>query len=133
MNHDSQALTAGIEDVDTTGTAAINVAFSVHLHAVWYTLSGVRTHISKQPIGTQCKGTVVLHIKGPDNALSRVVDVEDAFIGREGQAVRHDKIAHQQSQCAQVSGCAEDAGNGLLPLLPGATESPRIGEVDAAV
>ena len=35
--------------------------------------------------------------------------------GQECQAVGHDEIAHKQSQGAQVSGYAKDAGNGLLP------------------
>ena len=107
MSHDSHAFTTGIEDVDTAGTAAIDIAYRVHFHAVWYALSSVRRHIGKWPCGCQGEGAVVLHFEGAHDALTRVVDVKDALIGREGQAVRHDEIAHRQSQSAQVGGTPE--------------------------
>ena len=66
-------------------------------------------------------------------APPRVVDVENALVGREGQAVGNHEVVHQQRDAAQVGCDAVDAGVGQVPLLGRRGQRPRVGEVDAAV
>jgi hypothetical protein len=45
------------------------------------------------------------------------VDVEDAFIGREGEAVRSEEIVHQHRDGAEIGRDAEHAREAQVPLL----------------
>ena len=132
MYDDAQGFAGGVEDVQAAGAAAIDIALGVHLHAVRHALA-VAAQVGEQPLGGQRQAAVILHIVGADDAPPGVVDVEDALVGGECQAVGDDEVADQQGQCAQVGGEAKDAGDGLFPLLAGAAEGPGVGEVDAAV
>ena len=132
MHHDAQGFAAGVEDVQAAGAAAIDIAFGVHFHPVGHALPRP-AQVGEHPLRGQGQGAVILHIKGADDAPAGVVDVEDAFVRRKGQAVGDDKVGYQQGQRAQVGGEAKDAGDGLFPLLAGAAEGPGVGEVDAAV
>ena len=76
-----------------------------------------RQHAYRQTAGRmQGKGAVVLHIEGANDAPTRVVDVQNALIGRECQAVgRWVRRNHSPAESGcPIIGYAEDAGNGLL-------------------
>ena len=62
-----------------------------------------------------------------------VVDVEDAFVGREGEAVGQDEIVGEEAQRAEVGGHPVDPGILQVPLLGRGRAGPRVGEIDAAV
>jgi hypothetical protein len=66
-------------------------------------------------------------------AATRVVDVEDAFVGREGEAVGQDEIVGEEAQRAEVGGHPVDPGILQVPLLGRGGAAPRVGEIDAAV
>src|SRR5436309_7262842 len=79
-------LAFGRHDPNATGTRIVDVAFFVDSHAIRYPRSFIRTHI--QP-NTSIDGTVIrLNIEAPDLSFGAVVDVEEPFIRRNGNAVR---------------------------------------------
>jgi len=68
-----------IQNPDTTGASAVDVAFPIDFHAVGVprllTGHGAKDTICRQ--GTQaCR----LHIKGPNMSAVGVIDVEDIFV-----------------------------------------------------
>jgi len=85
------------------GPTAIDVAGHIHLHTIGTPGSSPRSpqrtwsvHFASVPLGLQ--------VKGPNRASPGVVNVQHAFIRREGEAVGQDKVVDEQGKRAQI-GC----------------------------
>ncbi len=64
---------------------------------------------------------------------ARIDDVEDFFIGREGEAIGEEKIAGQKIDRAEIGTDAIDAVEVEIPWLRQIGDVPWIGEIDRAV
>jgi hypothetical protein len=54
-------------------------------------------------------------IEGADVTAPRMVDVQDALIGREGEPVRGEEIVGQERHGAEIGRYPEYAGKGQVP------------------
>src|SRR5262249_56262738 len=73
-----------IQDPYPPGASTIDVAFPIHLHAIGH--AGLAaTQVGKDPVSLLCESAVGQHVEGADVAAPGVVNVEHAFIGREGE------------------------------------------------
>src|SRR6516225_6381691 len=115
-------------DIGCGGGAVYDAA---DLHAVW-NAGLVAAQIGKDPVGVLGERAIGQQLEGANVAAARVVDVEDIFIGRKGEAIGQHEVADQQGHRAEVGRDAVDAGKGQVPLLGCGRAGPRIGEIDAA-
>src|SRR5499427_3869989 len=91
-----------IQNPDATRAPTIDVPGSVHLHSVRDT--GFATaEICEHAIGLPGQRAIWRHIECAYVPAPRVIDIEDAFVRREGEAVRNDEIIDEQRQRAKVS------------------------------
>src|SRR5215831_11319004 len=86
MDDPSELLALGVEDVDAARTAAIDIAQRVYFHAVGHARFRP-AKVGEHPIGLFRERAVRREVEGADVATARIVDVEDAFIEREGDPV----------------------------------------------
>src|SRR5207248_8997052 len=95
--HDAAELLARfVHDPDAAGAAAIDVSLDIDLHAVRHARFGA-AQIDEDPVGVLGEHAVREQIEGPDVTAARVVDVEDAFVRREGQPVGQHEVVDQQA------------------------------------
>src|ERR1700738_1930324 len=82
----AELLARGIEDVEAARTATKDIAGDVDLHAVGHARIGA-AQVSEYPVSLFRQRAVRGHIKDPDMATPGIVDIENAFIGREREPV----------------------------------------------
>ena len=132
VHHHTQLLARRVHHPQATGAAAVHVAFDVHLHPV-RDARRVAGQVSENPVGLPRQRAVGVQVEGADVSPARVVDVQHALVGREGQPVGNHEVVYQQRDGAQVRGDAVYPGVLVVPLFGRCGQRPRVGEVDAAV
>ena len=98
-----------IHDPDAARAAAIDIARGIDLHAVG-NAGFVAAQVGEHAVGLFRERAVGRQVEGPDMPAARIVDVEHAFVGREGETVGHDEVADQQRHGAEIGRHAIDAG-----------------------
>src|SRR2546422_9856 len=128
----AELLAPWIHDPDASGSAAVDVAFDIYLHAVG-DAGFVAPELGEDPIRLLRERAVGQQVECPDVSAPSVVDVEHRFIRREGEAVGQHEVGNEQAHRAQIGRDAVHSGKGQIPLLGSQGAGPRVGEVDAAV
>src|SRR5260221_2541823 len=108
MDDATELLPLRIENIEPTGAAAIDIAGRVDLHAVGAT--GLRTaQAGAHAVGLLRQGAVGSKVEGPDMAAPEIVDIDHAFVGREGEPVREDHVIEQERRVAEIGREEQDA------------------------
>jgi len=132
MDDATELLSRGIENIDSTRTAAIHVSGRVNLHAV--RAARLRTsEIREQPVALLRQGAVGGKVERADMAAAEIIDIDHTFIGREGEPVGKDHIVEEERDRAEIRRDTINAGVGEVPLLRGERARPRIGKINRAV
>src|SRR5262245_18690323 len=131
---DAQARALGVEDVDPTRAAAVDVARGIDLHAV----GGARAFTHRlRPDAASRHRAVSLHIEDADVLPGGVVDEQAPSIQGEAQAVGPVEIVHEKNRALRISACTVHALERELLLARDSVELGsaigRIAEVDAPV
>src|SRR6516162_1818782 len=101
MDDTAKLLAIGINYPDSSCAATIDIASAIDLHAIGN--ARLRTiEVGKHMVGLTRQRSVRCHVKGANVATPRIVDVEHAFVGREGKAVRREEIVDQQRDGAEI-------------------------------
>ena len=131
MDDAPQLLALGVDDVETAGAAAVEVARRIHLEAVGRAgLCAAKVHEHAARLLED--GAVGLHVVGADVTAPRVGHIEHALVGRECEAVGPHHVVDDERHRAEIRRHAVDARKRHVPLI-GRGGAAGIGEVDRAV
>src|SRR5262249_31952851 len=125
----------GVENVEATGAAAIDVTGGIDLHAIRPARLGP-AQVGENPAGLAGEQTVRQEVEGTDVAGPRLAKVEHLLIGRERKSVWPDEVIDQERQRSAIGGNAIDAVEGevVLPGRPGHDRAgPGIGEINRTI
>ena len=96
--HDAtQLFPARVQDPYTPRSTTIDITHGIYLHAVRHTRI-VAPQVGEDPVGLLREETIGHQGESPDVATPRVVNIEHALIGGEGQAIGDDEVVNEQSE-----------------------------------
>ena len=142
MDYDAQGVAGGVHDPDAAGTAAVDVALGIHLHPVGVALA-LAAQVAEDPVCSNQGHAVGFQVESPDVAAAGVVNVQNALVGRQGQAVGAAEVPDDEGDGSQVGRDVIDAvpvqvqprggkaGVGEIDVAPG-TDDDVVGAVEAA-